>query len=111
MKYLLIILGSLALVFPIHAQNISTQCVSESGKSIYSLSFDLIDKTGIIRYRFMDQDVTYAVAIDVVNTLEVWGRAEFKSSRSGKIRGNPFSFTYYVKEKKFKEMNILAKCR
>ena len=112
MKYLLLIIALLFLgIAPAKAQSLNVECTSESGMSLYNLSFDLLNKTGLIRYRFMKQDITYRVIIDVDTPVEIWGRARFESSRTGEVRGNRFSFLYYKKHKKFVEMNSMANCR
>ena len=92
------------------AESLNVECTSKSGLSKYNLAFDLLNKTGLIRYRFMGQDVTYRATIDINNSDVVRGRAKFESSRTGEKRGNPFSFQYSRKDKIFKELNTVAKC-
>jgi len=96
---------------PSSAEVLTTECTSTSGRSVYTLSFDLTANKGLIRYRFMGQDITYRARIDQNDTDGILGRAVFESSRSGEVRGNPFSFYYSKAKKEFKELNTKARCK
>jgi len=101
----------IATTNPSAAEVLTTECTSTSGRSVYTLSFDLAEKKGLIRYRFMGQDITYRATIDQNDTDGILGRAVFESSRSGEVRGNPFSFYYSKSKKEFKELNTKARCK
>ena len=87
-----------------------TQCVSDSGNSIYDLSLYTSSADGTIRYRYMGQDIIYDVHIYSSNNDLVRGIATFKSSNSGETKGNPFDFQYFPSLNKFSELNIIARC-
>ena len=87
-----------------------TQCVSESGNSIYDLSLNTSSSDGTIRYRYMGQDIIYDVHIYSSDNDLVKGIATFKSSNSGETKGNPFDFQYFPSLNKFSELNIIARC-
>jgi len=111
MKKIILIAIALMLVGgEVGADSLNVECKSKSGLSKYNLAFDFSNMTGLIRYRFMGQDITYRATIDTNNALEVSGRARFESSRTGETRGNPFSFQYSKEDKIFKELNADNKC-
>ena len=87
-----------------------TQCVSDSGNSIYDLSLNTSSTDGTIRYRYMGQDIIYDVHIYSSDNDLVRGIATFKSSNSGETKGNPFEFQYFPSLNKFSELNIIARC-
>ena len=69
-------------------------CVSESGDSIYDIELNRSLGVGEVRYRFFGQDVFYKVTVTSGDAQIVEGVAEFQSSRSGEVRGNPWIFRY-----------------
>lgn len=87
-----------------------TQCVSESGNSIYDLNLNTSSTDGTIRYRYMGQDIIYDVHIYSNDNDLVKGIATFKSSNSGETKGNPFNFQYFPSQNKFSELNIITRC-
>ena len=91
-------------------KNYMTQCVSESGNSIYDLSFNISFNFGTIRYRYKGQDIIYDVHIYSSDDDLVKGIATFKSSNSGETKGNPIDFEYFPLLNKFSELNIEANC-
>ncbi len=91
-------------------KNYMTQCVSESGNSIYDLSLNISFNFGTIRYRYKGQDIIYDVHIYSSDDDLVKGIATFKSSNSGETKGNPFDFKYFPSQNEFSELNIVAKC-
>lgn len=74
--------------------NIYRTCVSASGNSIYDIELDRRLGVGEVRYRYFGQDVFYKVTITSGDAQIVEGVAEFQSSRSGEVRGNPWIFRY-----------------
>ena len=88
--------------------HVSKRCVSESGKSIYDIELNVLDKTGEIRYRFMGQDVFYSVHIEMATPELIYGIATWRESRSGETKGKPFSFTYNVQKEVLKELETTA---
>ena len=89
---------------------ISKRCTSESGTSTYDIELDTINRNGEIRYRFMGQDIFYSVYIESADSNVIEGIATFKESRTGEVRGNPFSFKYDYATNTFYELNIAANC-
>ena len=92
------------------AVELSMTCISESGLSTYTISFDLTSNKGKIRYQFMGQDITYIAHIQENNISQISGIAVFDSANSGEVRGNPFNFKYLKDENIFYELNTVAKC-
>ncbi len=90
------------------AKTIITECVSDGG-SIYNLILNTNLKNGEIRYRWMEQDITYKVGISSYDSNEISGFAVFDRSNTGEIKGNPFEFRYSIIENTFNEL-IAAKC-
>ena len=110
MKHLLSIIIFLSFMSMASA-SISTSCVSESGMSIYDLYFDLENKTGEIKYRFMDQEIYYKVHITSNKNNILSGVALFNRSNTGETKGTPFEFQYDQEEKLFSELNLNAICK
>ena len=94
----------------VHAEEISTSCLSASGMSRYDLNFDTETGKGTIRYRYMKQDTTYDVLIYEIKNSIIKGVAHFASSRTGDTKGNSFKFVYDYSNNLFSEVNINAKC-
>ena len=110
MKHLLIIF-SLLMSSYLNAESFTSTCISESGRSQYDLELDTYSRDGTIRYRFAEQDVFYKVHIDKVDSELIEGIAIFESSSSGESKGNPFKFTFDLKNNIFNELNITAYCK
>ena len=92
------------------AITISTKCVSQNGMSTYDLTLNLTNRKGLIRFKFMGQDVDYKAHIVNVNDTELEGIAVFHRSRTGETKGNPFNFRYNFKENTLYELKVAAKC-
>ena len=110
MKQLLFIIITCMFVFKAYAVSISTKCTSESGRSEYTLNLDTNARDGMIRYKFMEQDVFYKVIIAKVESGIVEGMAVFEKSNTGEDKGNSFLFKYDLNNNVFEELNIIAKC-
>lgn len=93
------------------AETINKSCTSKSGKSIYDISFNTIERSGEIRYRFFDQDVFYSVQITSINGNKIQGIAEFKDSRSGETRGKSWVFTYEKSKQTLMDNHLEALCK
>lgn len=104
------VIGLLAMVQTANASIIDVQCISKSGQSVYNIYINTEDQSGLIRYRFMGQDVLYDVILNSKSTDVIVGVAEFKESRSGEKRGNPFTFKYDANSKIFEDLNVVASC-
>lgn len=69
------------------------QCISPSG-SIYDLEFDLDKHSGEVRYRWMGQDIFYALKSVTRSGSKIAAVAEFSDSRSGEDKGSTWVFGY-----------------
>jgi len=94
-----------------HSETISNRCVSSSGMSTYEFSFDTYQDKGTIRYKYMGQDITYEVFILEKNKSKIKGKAFFKKSNTGEVRGSSFNFTYDRNSRIFEENGLKASCR
>ena len=86
-------------------------CVSESGQSKFWLTLNTTERRGAIRYRFMGQDIAYAVKTMSVDGGTVRGRADFRASATGETRGTPIAFSYDSAADTLKDGHTLAKCQ
>jgi len=68
--------------------------VSESGQSEYFVDLNLSKQTGVLRYRYFGQDVSYAVSSLVAQKGQIVGTAYFKGCATGEVRGSPVEFKY-----------------
>ncbi len=69
-------------------------CVGDSGLSQYWVKISTAEESGSIRYRYMDQDVFYAVSYLKITDGIISGRANFQKSLTGEKRGSPLLFEY-----------------
>ena len=93
-----------------HALIITTECISESGKSTYNITIDTKKKNGDLRLRFFGQDLFYNLLLTEVDGTLVKGVAVFKKSNTGETKDEPFEFTYDFSSNKFSEFNLKADC-
>jgi len=94
-----------------HSETISNRCVSSSGMSTYEVSFDTYQDKGEIRYKYMGQDIIYEVFILEKNKNKIIGKAFFKKSYTGEVRGSSFNFTYDRNSRTFEENGLKASCK
>lgn len=85
-------------------------CVSESGLANYRLNINVDLGQGSLRYRYMGQDIQYDVSRLRVNGSKLSGLAKFRSSATGEIRANPFSFVYDNSDGELQDGYSVAKC-
>ena len=71
---------------------------------------DLTNRKGLIRFKFMGQDVDYEAHILNVNDTELDGISVFHSNRSGETKSNPFKLRYNFKKNTFYELKVVAEC-
>ena len=76
---------------------IQTACESASGSSTYVLGLDTTKREGLIRYKYMGQDILYKVHIDTIADGIIQGTASFEKSNSGETAGNPFRMRLNLK--------------
>ena len=69
-------------------------CVSESGMSKYWIAIRTSEREGDIRYKYMGQDIRYQITSMKIEGAQISGQADFLSSSTGEIRGNPILFNY-----------------
>ncbi len=86
-------------------------CVSDSGLSKYWLTLNTSTQIGTIRYQYMGQDVRYAVKAMDIDGSKISGRADFKSSLTGEIRGTTIMFSYDNATEQLKDGETLSKCQ
>lgn len=86
-------------------------CVSESGMSKYWLSLNTSERRGTIRYKYMGQDIRYAVKAMQLEGESISGTAYFQSSSTGEIRANPFKFNFVIGTNVLTDGEITAPCQ
>lgn len=86
-------------------------CVSESGLSKFWIKLHTAKNSGEIRYRYMGQDVRYNVTAMKIDGAQISGQADFISSSTGEIRGNPILFSYDVATETLKDGGTSAACQ
>ena len=90
---------------------IEKHCVSDSGLSKYWITVNTSEQTGVIRYEYMGQDVRYNINRMEIDGSIVSGQAEFLSSSTGEIRGNPILFSYDSATETLKDGGATAACQ
>ena len=85
-------------------------CVSESGMSKYWITIRASKREGDIRYTYMGQDIRYQITAMKIEGDQISGQADFLSSSTGEIRGNPIVFSYDNTTETFKDGGTSASC-
>lgn len=90
---------------------IEKYCVSETGLTKIWLTLNTSERTGTIRYRYMGQDIRYALKAMQIDGYMVAGSADFQGSSTGETKGNPFIFRYESGSEILRDGNMTARCQ
>ncbi len=94
-----------------NAEDINKTCISQTGKSKFSININTDNLRGVMDYEFMGQYVTYEIINGKINKDTFSGIAKFLSSKSGEIKDESFIVSYDIKNSILKETNLTYKCK